>query len=483
MKNRILLASILGVAAGMSTVSASFTYSQKNFMAQRPTLVNGGMEYPLWHQHAYDLKAKGIRSNIQAVAFYQHSQKGADVGKYFGVNGSNSFKVNDAAAVTGGTADLNGAQLIHQQGAANFASGSLTLSPEQERYGLRLDYFQDLTHPFSKMFFRASLPIEHISSKVKLGLSSDAVSTEAALLTKEFSLSDYFKGLVSDTTTAGNLQTALTKAKMVNRSTNGVSDLDLSLGYKYLDKEDKHVYLSLDVTVPTGQKVKGDYLFAPQYGNGRHVALGGRIHTGFDFWKNDKATVKLEGSYRYAYLFEGTENRTLSLKDQKYSQYYMAGKVGQAANTPLFPAANILTMPLSVKPGSMLETTTAIAFCCSGFTVNAGYNSFWKDQESVWVKSFSDNVYGIAETTYETNRAEGGRAQETLTRITSGSLDVASVKTPALFSHKVFTGLGYTGHLYKKYPASVGVGGSYDFGTSNADLENYAVWLKTCFSF
>jgi len=500
---RILLAAALGAAAGLSSLNANtFIYSQKNFMANRPALVNAPLEYQLWHDHAYDLRLEGLRTSVQAVAYYQKSQQADDLGAYFGVNKSNSFKVGTTNDVATGVADIDGTLLIHQNGIApaNQLSGTETFSPYQEKYGLRLDYFQDITHRSCKLFFRASAPIEHVATSMNPSFSA---STPVVLPGAEgtFSLADFFAGRVNVTTPGSrNLQSPLTKAKIAGRQrVVGLADLDLSLGYKWLDKEDKHVYVSFDVTVPTGNKVRGNYLFEPVCGNGKHVGLGGRIHTGFELWKSEHANIQFKGSYRYSYLLEATESRTLSLLGipstngqpavgAKFSQYDLVGQFGQVAGTALFPAANILTMPLTVKPGSMLETMSIVSFNCSSFTVDAGINSFWKDQESVWVKSFADNVYGVANAAFNTTLpattfvAPAGNAQD-LTPIARANLDVNSVKTPALLTFKPFAGFGYTFHICKKYPASVGVGASYEFETSNADIENYQVWLKTCFSF
>lgn len=299
---------------------------------------------------------------------------------------------------------------------------------------------------------------------------------------KAYSLADFFAGNVDVTASQdiSNRQSGLTKG-MINGHHNefGFGDLDLGIGYKYLDTAKKHVFFSLDITVPTGNKIHNNYLFEPVYGNGQHVGLGGSIDAGINLWQNEKAVLRLLGVVHYKYLFENTEHRIVPLKGYNLSQYYLVGKRG-AQNIPLIPLANV-TPSTCVKPGSQLDTMIDLTFNCSRFTIDLGYNLYWRDQESVWLKNFTDDVYAVAKPDYQTD-------QEfidihTVVNVNHTTLDVNAAKTPTLFSNKVFAGLGYSFDFYKQYTSSFGIGASYEFATSNADLENYALWAKIMFSF
>ena len=281
-----------------------------------------------------------------------------------------------------------------------------------------------------------------------------------------------------------SLQDPLTKAKIAGRRTaQGIADIDLGLGYKYLDEEKRHAFISVEVTIPTGTKVRGEYLFDAAYGNGRHFGLGASLDAGLELWRSDKSTLRALWVARYKYLFEGTESRTLGVKGVPFGQYFLAGTTDPAGTgtaqtgKALFPLANVLTQGLTVKPGSMLDTSLDFAFNSNNFTIDVGYNLFWRDQETVHAKAaFSQNL-AIAAGAHDTTGPLVVPAAVFLNNIGS-LLDISTVKTPSLLSHKLFAGFGYSGTMYKHCRWSVGCGGSYEFATSNADIENYAVWLK-----
>ncbi len=483
----LLLTALVGNAAAV-------THSNKTFLSPRPHGVNTAMEYTTWNQHPYKKHAPNIRSHVQATAFYQGSQRGSALGKYFGIgNGSNSFTIGPAANVASGTADVDGSLLIHnlnaRTGAVTAPQGTITFDPKQETFGVRFDYFQDLTHPFDKLFFRASAPLVDIETNVHMNVAN---SVPSAVGGQSYSLANFFAGQVSvtdKTAYPANLQTNLNHDMIIGRRTElGLGDLDLGLGYKYLDDAKKHVFFSLDLTIPTGNKVHSRYLFQPVCGNGLHVGLGGSIDAGIDLWHSEKALLKLLGVVRYKYLFENTEHRTLDVKGYKFSQYYLLAQ-DQQANLPLIPAANILTLPTTVKPGSQLDGMLDFVFNCCKFTLDLGYNMYWRDAESVWVKRFANATYGIVKNNYNTQAAFNAVGGDAATiplnghLLTTSDLDVTAIKTPTLFSHKLFAGMGYSFNFYKQYMSSVGIGGSYEFATSNADLENYALWAKMMFSF
>ena len=58
------------------------------------------------------------------------------------------------------------------------------------------------------------------------------------------------------------------------QSTTGVADIDLVLGYNFLNKEKYHAGINLGLTIPCGEENSGDVVWHPIYGNANHWALG-----------------------------------------------------------------------------------------------------------------------------------------------------------------------------------------------------------------
>jgi hypothetical protein len=159
----------------------------------------------------------------------------------------------------------------------------------------------------------------------------------------------------------------------------------------------------------------------------------------------------------------------------------LAAHLGQK-DKALFPAANELTQALRIKPGSQMEMMAMLSFLSSRFVIDAGYNLFWKDQESAWVKRWKDNDFYIAKTTYNTNAINAFAATDG-TVVNLVDLDIDAVKTPSLFTHKLFAGLGYTCMVTRTFPLSLGFGADYEFAVTNADIEQWGVWFKLAGSF
>lgn len=509
----LLRAALVGLMIATGSLCAKTHYSNKTYLSSRAPGVNLAMEYTTWHDHVYKGKSprtacakrcvkscsrpcnhamapscakpcnpKTLNSHFQVTGFYQDSTNKAEVGEYFGIgNGKNSFVVGDDAAVASNppTANILNRLLIHKDdvtGGPSTLAGNVSFNPHQQIAGLRFDYFQDLTSPLCGMFFKMRMPVVWVEHDMKLRVAGSVNSDPAP----GFSLQDFFKGNVSETTDGDNLQDPLTKAKINGRRHKfGVADIDLAVGYKCVHSDTGYLFLNAGITIPTGNKVRGEYLFEPVCGNGQHFGLGAGIDAGAELWCNQNAAFHILAAAEYRYLFERTEERTVGVNGTPFGQYFLAGKANQQ-DEPLFPAANVLTQGLKVKPGSQLDSMVAVAFKSGGFVLDVGYNMFWKDNEDVWLKNWQDGVYALANVDYPTSAQFdlGTRALQPLNR---ADLNVQAAATPSLFTHKIFGGIGYTSKICS-CPLSFGIGGSYEFATTNADLENYAVWAKIMIS-
>ncbi len=56
-------------------------------------------------------------------------------------------------------------------------------------------------------------------------------------------------------------------------------------------------------------------------------------------------------------------------------------------------------MPLSVTPGSLVDSFVNFAYNYEGFHFDLGYNLFWKEKESVKIKDIwaNDGLYRVAQ--------------------------------------------------------------------------------------
>ncbi len=488
--------------------AAATTYSQKTDFSPRAVLMNRAMEYTTWHElefgHTKAPSKSLLNGHVALTGFYQESQNGADLGKYFGIgNGKNSFRVGPQNVAT--TEVINNFLIHDHDGGGNVdqstLTGTIAFNPKQEIYGMRVDYFQDINDPFKKFFFKASMPVVHVQQKMGMSIKDETLlAAHVNNDNKARSLQDFFGGLIN-IAQAADKQGPLTKAKITgNRSTTGIADLNLALGYKLYTTPQNHLYVNAGILIPTGTKKKGEYLFEPRTGNGGHTGFTMGIDGGVELWSNKskEASVRLLAALDYRYLFESTEYRTPMLNESffdatftnnltysKFNHYYLGGYRGTHPLS-LFPAANVFTQGLKVKPGNQGEAIVDLSFKCSGFVVDLGYNAFYKEKESVWLKNWDDSSFAIVKRDFDASAndipsALGAAAASKF--VTKSDFDMESVTNPSQFSHKIFGGLGYSFAIAHKYFATLGLGASYEFATDNATMEAMALWAKAGFSF
>lgn len=493
MKRKITTRILLLVLLCTGTSLSGETHSKKTFLMPRAVGVNAAMEHTTWHSQIYtqckESKHK-INSHIQLTPFYQHSDDKNEVGRYFGVgNGSNTFSIGDAATVLDKTANIDGEYLIHDTTNVHdswLKGTTVTFNPEQEIYGARLDFFQSINSPIKGLFFKASMPFVHVENDMNMtvALPTDGHKGEVEIdPTHKYTVTDFFAGRVDvpAATSRNDFQSPLAHAKIDgSRSATGIADIDMSLGYKLLSKKTKYAFLSIGITIPTGNEAHGEYVFEPLYGNGDHFGLGGAVNAGIELWKGAKGWVRVDGTINYKYLFEGTEKRTLGAKadDKLLSHYYLGRKMGTEEGVALAPLANALTQDVRVKPGSQIDSLINFSFNTKLFVIDLGYNMYWKDAESVSAKNWEENIYAIATPDFETSAAfDDPDLQIAFTH------DADAARTPTQFTHKIFGAVAYKMNISKRYPTSVGLGGSYEFVHENSALEQYAIWAKAGISF
>ncbi len=455
------------------------THQARTFLMPRPHGVNLAMELATFHDHIFLHKTNKFNSHVQVTPFYQAAIKGEDVGKYFGIgNGRNYFNVGNPA--TAGT-EVENIYLIHKYdappgvAAASTLAGTTVFNPKQEAFGVRLDYFQFMKHPLKNTFLKISIPIVYVENDMHFKVDDSVADANSNYL------HNFFRGDNITQADAQNTQSALTHAKIGGRrSSAGVADVDIAIGYRLVEKENKHLYIHAGLTAPTGTRVTGEWLFEPVYGNGRHVALGWGIDGSIRLWKKERHWGRLIVALNHRYLFDGTEKRTIPLKSQffPFAHYYLAFEKNKAG---LLPAANILTQDFTVRPGNQIDSMIALSFKTKRFLVDLGYNLFFKEGESLTLKNWVDETYAIAFTTRHSGTIQAN-TNDSVIKMNLSNLDIGGAATPSQLTHKAFGAIGYKFNI-DRYPSSIAFGGSYEFATANHELEGYAFWGKFGISF
>ncbi len=501
-----LLVALLAVSAASANNSTN-----KTFLMPRSHGVNLPMEATTFGELTHRRAKDAFGGNLQVSGFYSASTNGEEQAKYFlFANKSKVEFVGRTAAAKDGILEY----ALHDTpgvAAANRdtrvpvdALAGLSLDPEQTAYGVRFDYHQDLSKILRGLYLRASLPVAHVENDVQVkttsaGAGLPVAMTGLAVVTPAGDvLKSYLAGTYSNAT-AANAQEKLTHALVAGaQSETGVADIDVQLGYKVLDKANYHMALALGLTIPTGNEADGKYLFQPIVGNGKHFGLGGDVCAGARVWGDMDHNLRLSMHLRYRYLFESSQKRTLGLKNQDgsaiaFAQYALVQVEAAGANAALRPFANVFTVNTDVTPGSQLDGSLALAYNNGGWSVDLGYNMFYREAESVKIKGTAPEKYAVVNQVWDTTQvfpaATGANFAVTANGnanalnagshylITKDNLDPRAAATDSAFTNAIYAGAGYT---FKEWdtPLMLGVGGKYEFANDNNALEQWGVWGK-----
>jgi hypothetical protein len=175
-----------------------------------------------------------------------------------------------------------------------------------------------------------------------------------------------------------NQQAALTHGKIDTETHDKtrISDVEICLGWDFVQRDNARIGLSLGGVIPTGEESDAVFAFEPQAGS-RHFQFGTGLHGSADLYtcpKGNGLTVVFDATYRYG--FERTVKRLAASKSSAWGHYYLLAKTGAAVDTALIPAANVLAMDMEVKPGSMFDGTMMACLHSSDYSLDLGYNIY-----------------------------------------------------------------------------------------------------------
>ena len=114
------------------------------------------------------------------------------------------------------------------------------------------------------------------------------------------------------------------------------------------------------------------------------------------------------------------------------------------------------------------------------FTLELGYNMFWKQAEQVSLKSTcsTSGIYSEAVEAFDTETEFNLDTANSAWTIKKENMNTSACSTPSQITHKLFTGVGYITKTWD-YPVMFGAGAAYEIPSSNISIpEGYSVWAK-----
>jgi len=226
-----------------------------------------------------------------------------------------------------------------------------------------------------------------------------------AVSTDEIAPAQTIRQALSGTFTFGDMKEPWSYGKFCRHARKHVrlSNIDLILGYNFLQNEKHHLGLYALTVAPTGNSTQSTYIFEPIAGNGKHWEAGGGISGHLLLWdrgSDDSLTIYLEG--RVTHLFSHTDKRSFDFLHNGILSRYLLLKefesdgVTYAGN--LINGINFATRSVSSHVAVCGDATAYLAYRHCSWSFGLGYNIYGRSHESlgsIGSSSYDQRIFGI----------------------------------------------------------------------------------------
>jgi hypothetical protein len=182
------------------------------------------------------------------------------------------------------------------------------------------------------------------------------------------------------------------------RSKTGLADIDVMLGWNFIQNDYGHFGLYAVTIIPTGTRPKAKYVFEPLIGDGKHWKLGAGGTAHFSLCPNTEESSYNMGIYAYGralYAFDTDQMRSFDFKrapgDSSFAlTRYMLLKEFNTAfdyNGTIINAINFATRNCEVKVGLIGDVSVKAYVAACGWEFDIGYNFYFRSCEKVCIKT------------------------------------------------------------------------------------------------
>lgn len=518
----VLVPSVLVALTNKDTevIGRSFLYIRPLLQPASPELIS------LWRDKQAHAKEDGIDGNIEIIVFGGQSSSSDQLVGYFSPTGNCSLRaVDEDNRETTGAFQLYapffsvaGSAATSDTPTTDFYDSTIFFKPKHSEAGVGFAYRQSFWHNDDEvwgLFLKAVMPITWVKNEMGLTeviTNNDDAPVELTGENPRIFYESMIQAFVQPAWQFGKIATCGTCDSALTET--GVADLQIYAGYEWLQHHPYHLEGYIGMLIPTGNKVKSEFLFEPIVGRGKHFGLMWGTAFGCDLWDaecSDKH-LRLEFAFNSLYLFSKEQIRSFDLKGRPWSRYIdvytsaenaaeVAALGGIDAVLTATPGINVFTRCVDVNPGLEFTFTPALVFEWCDFAAELGYSYFARGGEHLELCSFPVNsialraISGAGETmpfqTIDAIVQDPSIAPATpvslldyeTSVISINDLDINSASTPGFFTATIYGALGYS-HSYGCYPCMLGLGGSYEFSNhTNAGMDRWTVWAKGSIAF
>lgn len=178
-----------------------------------------------------------------------------------------------------------------------------------------------------------------------------------------------------------------------SRNKTALADVDIILGYNFLETDFAHFGLYVQTVAPTGNRPKAKYIFEPIAGNGKHWELGVGV-TGhlllYDDFFIDGYTAGFYFEGNVTNIFKTHQKRSFDFKRNGLLSRYTLLKEFDVDNNyigRMINAINFATRNAEVHVGYKIDMSAKLAFTAGRWMADLGYNLYARAAETVCIKT------------------------------------------------------------------------------------------------
>ncbi len=491
---KIIYGLVLGVLTMMGAHAGSKT-SQTIFVprnmscdsAKELSLHNYQLFHSDYDKSPYKYPKHKALVSLEGTGFYQESDSGEELARYFLLDDKTSLNVNEDGLGDIGSHWLG---LVTDDANDDNFNSTFSIRPWRRVWGALLNYHVDLSEIARHWWLSILIPIVKVEHDIRFRECDETFPGEGK--------NTHGDVIATVADALNDREKHFGKFSLNKQSESGIDDMQLKAGWNIVNRHRGHVCMYKVFTIPMGSLADPMYVFSPSHGTARHWGIGSGLSADWDFSHFGKHIFNVAFDFKYRYHFSGTECRSFDLKNGAWTRYLQVVK--SDAKDEQLQGINFFTKEFSVRPRSTVDFWSALHWQYKTWNLEVGYDFWWRDAESIrlrcpWDEAREDiGIYdafteaeaqgtGISASTATICQSDnniGGNPvphDSVFTRVTARDLDLGSARHQSATSHKIFGGTSWDGMFFDS-PAMAGFGGSYEFNDDNTAMDNWALWIK-----
>lgn len=466
----------------------------RTFLLTRPAYRNIAAQNSLWHDMIFNA-CQPHSVAFQILPIYQKSLSTGGLTRYFlfddacGDDHKNFLVVKGDDEIAGNqySRDIR-AEWINLP---STFTGSFTVNPKQQQFGLWLEGYYSLKNLFTSELFKTiwlgvALPVHFVENSINL----TEYPPQVAQTPRPIAPVSIAQALSNP---AWNFAKFGPKKKIFD-----VAELDFKIGSNFLDQDGFQLCLYTMAVAPLHGYANPEFVFSPALGTNRHFGYGTGLIMQLPLTRDiERCFLSFFFEIENIYFFRDSQKRTFDLKCKPWTRYLLLVNRDGTLN---IPAVNVLTLNARVRPFNMVDMTTGFRYQSCGAEFEVGFDVWARGREDVKLKDCFSCDYGIQGVGYIDGTTVPATAStstigvlgpndinpftghEIFVPITGNDIELSSAAARGSINFRLHVAGGYTSYG----PCALcffGAGGFIEMPNYNTDFKRFGVWAKLGFGF